>query len=129
MPAFIIWGLRVIYRTLGNGVFFCRRCGGDRDYRHRTGRRFITVFFIPLIPLTKTGEHVQCLSCKTRYVTEVLKLPTTVQMQLALVAGLRAVVVAMLCAGDLASPLARRRAVDAIRGAGEDGYDEAALDA
>ena len=30
MPAFIIWGLRVIYRTLGNGVFFCRRCGGDQ---------------------------------------------------------------------------------------------------
>ena len=36
MPAFILWGLRVIYRTLGNGVFFCRRCGGDRKYRHRT---------------------------------------------------------------------------------------------
>src|SRR5262245_7705364 len=73
----IIWGLRVVYRTLGRGVFFCRRCGGDREYRHRAGRRYITVFFIPLIPLTKTGEHVQCLTCKTRYVTEVLKLPTT----------------------------------------------------
>ena len=71
----IIWGLRVIYRTLGRGVFFCRRCGGDREYRHRAGRRYITVFFIPLIPLTKTGEHVQCLTCKTRYVTEVLKRP------------------------------------------------------
>ena len=75
----IIWGLRVIYRTLGQGVFFCRRCGGDREYRHRAGRRFVTVFFIPLIPLAKTGEHVQCLACKTRYVTEVLKLPTTVR--------------------------------------------------
>jgi hypothetical protein len=129
MPIIWIWGLRVVYRTLGLGEFFCRRCGGDRHYRHRAGRRFITVFFIPLIPLTKTGEHVQCLSCKTRYVTEVLKLPTTVQMQLALVAGLRAVVVAMLRAGDPASPMARRRAVDAIKGAGEDAYDEAALEA
>ena len=73
----IIWGLRVVYRTLGTGVFFCRRCGGDREYRHRAGRRFVTLFFIPLIPLTKTGEHVQCLTCKTRYVTEVLQLPTT----------------------------------------------------
>ena len=129
MPIIWIWGLRVIYRALGQGVFFCRRCGGDRDYRHRAGRRFITVFFIPLIPLNKTGEHVQCLSCKTRYVTEVLKLPTTVQMQQALVAGLRAVVVAMLRAGDPASQLARRRAVDAIKNAGERGYDEAALEA
>jgi hypothetical protein len=125
----LIWGLRVIYRTLGQGVFFCRRCGGDREYRHRAGRRFITVFFIPLIPLAKTGEHVQCLACKTRYVTEVLKLPTTAGMQLAVSAGMRALVVAMLRVGDPASPLARRRAIDAVAGTGERGYDEAALDA
>ena len=125
----ILWGLRVIYRTFGQGVFFCRRCGGDREYRQRAGRRFITVFFIPLIPLTKTGEHVQCLTCKTRYVTEVLKLPTTVQMQLALAAGMRALVAAMLRVGDQAKPLARRRAIEAVVGTGERGYDEAALDA
>ena len=129
MPAFIIWGLRVIYRTLGNGVFFCRRCGGDREYRHRTGRRFITVFFIPLIPLTKTGEHVQCRTCKTRYVTEVLRLPTTAALQLSLAAGMRALVTAILRVGDPGSPLARRRAIEAWSGTGERDYDEAALDA
>src|ERR1700758_2857123 len=125
----IIWGLRVIYRTLGRGVFFCRRCGGDREYRHRAGRRFVTVFFIPVIPLMKTGEHVQCLTCKTRYVTEVLQLLTTIEMQLALVAGLRAVVAVILRAGDPGSPLARRRALDAVTGAGDAGYDEEALEA
>jgi hypothetical protein len=125
----LIWGLRVIYRTLGQGVFFCRRCGGDREYRHRAGRRFITVFFIPLIPLAKTGQHVQCLMCKSRYVTEVLKLPTTVDMQFALSAGVRALVVAMLRVGDPANPLARRRALDAVAGTGELGYDEDALEA
>ena len=125
----IIWGLRVVYRTLGQGVFFCRRCGGDRDYRHRAGRRFITLFFVPLIPLAKTGEHVQCRTCKTRYVTEVLRLPTTAGMQLALFAGMRALVVAMLRAGDPANPQARRRAIEAVAGTGERGYDEAALDA
>jgi hypothetical protein len=124
----ILWGLRVIYRTLARGVFFCRRCGGDRDYRHRAGRRYITVFFIPLIPLMKTGEHVQCLTCKTRYVTEVLRLPTTVQMQLALVAGMRAMVAVILRAGDQQSPLSRRRALDAVAGAGDTGYSEDALE-
>ena len=113
----IIWGLRVIYRTLGRGVFFCRRCGGDREYRHRAGRRYVTIFFIPVIPLMKTGAHVQCLTCKTRYVTEVLQLPTTIEMQVALVAGLRAVVAVILRAGDPGSPLARRRALDAVTGA------------
>ena len=124
----IVWGLRVVYRTLGRGVFFCRRCGGDREYRHRTGRRYVTIFFIPLLPLTKTGEHVQCLTCKTRYVTEVLKLPTTVQMQVALVAGMRAMVAIILRAGDPASPLSRRRALDVVTGAGEAGYDEEVLE-
>jgi len=127
MPPFIIWGLRVVYRTLGKGVFFCRRCGGDRTYRHRVGRRFITVFFLPLLPLTRTGQHVQCLSCKTRYVTEVLKLPTTVQMQVAVGAGMRALVAGILNAGDPANPLARRRAIDAVRDTGERDYDEEAL--
>jgi hypothetical protein len=124
----ILWGLLVIYRTLGNGVFFCRRCGGDREYRHRTGRRYVTIFFIPLIPLTKTGEHVQCLTCKTRYVTEVLKVPTTDQMQSALVAGMRAIVTIILRAGDPGNPRSRRRAIDAVTGAGDDGYDEDALE-
>jgi hypothetical protein len=123
----IIW-LCVIYRTLGRGVFFCRRCGGDRDYRHRAGRRYVTIFFIPLVPLTKTGAHVQCLTCKTRYVTEVLKVPTTVQMQVALVAGMRAIVAIILRAGDPANPLSRRRALDAVTGAGDNGYDEDALE-
>ena len=129
MPAFILWGLRVIYRTLGNGVFFCRRCGGDRPYRHRTGRRFITVFFIPLIPLTKTGEHVQCRKCKTRYVTEVLRLPTTAALQLSLAAGMRALVAAILRVGDAGNPVARRRAIEAVAGSGERDYDDDALDA
>ncbi|HET9081381.1 MAG TPA: TerB family tellurite resistance protein [Trebonia sp.] len=124
----LIWGLCVIYRTLGRGVFFCRRCGGDREYRHRAGRRYVTVFFIPLIPLAKTGEHVQCLTCKIRYVTEVLKLPTTVQMQTAHVAGMRALAAVILRAGDPASPLARRRALDAVTGAGDSGYDDDALE-
>ena len=129
MPAFILWGLRVIYRTLGNGVFFCRRCGGDRPYRHRAGRRYITVFFIPLIPLTKTGEHVQCRKCKTRYVTEVLRLPTTAALQRSVAAGMRALVAAILRAGDPASPLARRRAIEAVAGTGERDYDEITLEA
>jgi hypothetical protein len=128
MPV-IIWGLRVIYRTLGRGVFFCRRCGGDREYRHRAGRRYITLFFIPVIPLMRTGAHVQCLTCKTRYVTEVLRLPTTVEMQVALVAGLRAVAAVILRAGDPESPLARRRALDAVTRAGDAGYDEEVLEA
>ena len=125
----IIWGLRVVYHTIAQGVFFCRKCGGDRSYRQRAGRRYITLFFIPVVPLNKTSVHVQCVTCKTRYVTEVLNLPTAAQMQAALPAGARALVSVMLRAGDPGCPAARRRAIEMAAGAGAQGYDDAALDA
>ena len=124
----IIWGLRVIYHTIGEGVFRCRKCGGDRQYRLRAGRRFFTVFFIPIIPLNKAGEHVQCTTCRTRYVMEVLSLPTAEQTQTALPAGMRAAATAVLRAGDPASPAARQRALAVIAGAGAQGYTDADLD-
>jgi hypothetical protein len=125
----IIFGLRVFYRTLAQGTFHCRRCGGDREYRHRSGRRWFTLFFLPVIPLNSVGEHVQCTTCRTRYVTEVLSQPTTAQMQAALPAGMRAAVSAMLRSGDPASPASRQRAIEAVMQAGTPGYDEATLNA
>jgi len=125
----IIFGLRVFYRTIAQGTFHCRRCGGDREYRHRSGRRWFTLFFIPVIPLNAIGENVQCTTCKTRYVAEVLNQPTTAQMQAALPAGMRAAVSAMLRSGDPASPAPRQRAIEAVIGAGTPGYDEAMLNA
>ena len=75
----IIWGLRFYYRTIAQGVFFCRNCGGDRNYRLRKGRRFFHIFWIPLIPLPRTAEHVLCTTCKTKYVTDVLQMPAAAQ--------------------------------------------------
>jgi hypothetical protein len=124
----IIWGVRVFYRTIDRGVFHCRQCGGDRPYLHCAGRRFFTVFFIPIIPLNKVGEHVQCATCKTRYVMDALSLPTAAQMQAALPAGMRAAATAMLRAGDPGRPAARHRAVAVIQGAGAEGYSDADLD-
>jgi hypothetical protein len=68
----IIFGLRTWWRTIGQGMFHCRQCGADRQYRHRAGRRWFTLFFIPLIPLNKVGENVMCTTCKTRYQPAVL---------------------------------------------------------
>ena len=68
----IVCGIRVFFHPSGEGVFHCRLCGADRQYRRRSGRKFFAVFFIPLIPLTKVGEHVQCRTCGTRYHAGVL---------------------------------------------------------
>ena len=125
----IIFGLRVFYRTIAQGTFYCRRCGGDRQYRHRSGRRWFTLFFLPVIPLNKVGDHVQCRTCRTRYVTDVLSQPTTAQMQAALPVGMRAAVSAMLRSGDPAGPVSRQRAIEAVIEAGTPDYDEAMLNA
>ena len=125
----IILGSRVFYRTMAQGMFYCRRCGGDREYRHRAGRRWFTVFFLPVIPLNQVGEHVQCTTCRTRYVTDVLSQPTTARMQTALPAGMRAAVSAMLRSGDPSSPVSRQRAIEAVIGSGVPDYDEAMLNA
>ena len=123
----IIWGFRVIWSTIATGVFYCRKCGGDRNYRHRTGRRFFTLFFIPIIPLNKVGEHVMCETCKTRYVVDVLQVPTAAQRQLAAADGVRAMVAVMLQAGDANSAAARAKALQVVNGAGVPGYGEDAL--
>jgi tellurite resistance protein TerB len=126
----IIFGWRVLYHSVGHGMFHCARCGGDRRFRHLTGRRWFHLFFIPVIPLARAGQqHVRCSVCGTRYRMGVLNIPTTAQMQAALPTGMRAAAVAMLRADGGGGEPARRRAVDAIRGAGLGNYYYPALDA
>ena len=125
----IIWGFRVFFRTIGGGYFHCPRCGGDRHYRRRSGRYFFTLFFIPVIPLKKVGEDVQCTTCRTRFTPDVLRVATTAQMSAALPEGMRAAGVTMLLSGDPLAASPRQRAIDAIRGAGAGSYGPDNLEA
>jgi len=120
-------GSRVCYRTIGSGVFHCERCGGDRPYRHRSGRRWAHLFGIPLALLGGTGEHLRCAVCHTCYRVELLAVPTMEQMLAALLVGTKAAVLAMLRAGGAGSPAARRRAVQMIRAAGASDYHDGPL--
>jgi hypothetical protein len=124
----LIFGLRVCFRTVGHGMFHCQRCGGDRGYRHRTGRRWFHVFYVPVIRLGSAGEHLQCLDCHGRFRTGALGIPTAAQMEAALPTGTLAAATCMLLAGNPGSRPARRRAVAAVRSAGRPAYDETALD-
>lgn len=64
---FFIMGLTTRTSTTGSGEFFCPNEGGTRPYRHLRARRWVTLFFLPLIPLGQQGEWVQCQSCGTTY--------------------------------------------------------------
>jgi hypothetical protein len=125
----LIFGLGVFYFTIARGMFYCRNCRGDRPYRHRSGRRFFTLFFIPVIPLNKTGEHVQCTTCKTRYVVSVLQAPTAAETQSSILHGTRAMVGLMLRTGGMDDIAARKVAVEVVIAAGAQDYDDDKLTA
>jgi len=118
-----MFGLRVCFRTVGHGMFHCQRCGGDRRYRRRSGRRWFHILYIPLIRLGATGEHLQCLSCHGRFRLGALSIPTAAQMEAALPAGTVAAATCMLLAGNPGSRPARRLALEAVRSAGLAAYD------
>jgi zinc ribbon protein len=74
----ILFGWRSFFRTIAQGTFHCPRCNAGRQYRHRAGRRWFTLFFIPVIPLNSVGEDVQCTTCRSRYTTSLLSQPSQV---------------------------------------------------
>ena len=69
----IIFGTRSVKFTKEEGDFHCPQCECKTKYRHRSARRFFTLYFVPLIPLDKLGEYVECRSCKGTFIPKVLE--------------------------------------------------------
>jgi len=68
----IVFGTRGVKSTIKSGDFHCPQCQQRRSYRHRKVRRFFTLYFIPLIPLGKASEYVECESCKASFISRIL---------------------------------------------------------
>ncbi|MEX1033120.1 MAG: TerB family tellurite resistance protein [Cellvibrionaceae bacterium] len=68
----IIFGTRGVTTTPEKGDFHCPSCNSKRNYALKRVRRFFTLYFIPLIPLDKLGEYIECISCKDSYNMRVL---------------------------------------------------------
>ncbi|TDD32605.1 hypothetical protein E1287_22245 [Actinomadura sp. KC06] len=125
----LVFGLTAVFRTVSEGTFHCPQCGGDRAYRRRTGRRWLSVFFVPMVPLWRLGESVTCRTCRGRFPVSALRTPTSQQMAETLAAGMRAAAALVLRAGDPADAAARARAAETVTGYGEPEYDGDAIDA
>ena len=121
-----IGGFRSIGRRVGEGQFFCPQCGADRAYVRKLFRRWFTLFFIPVIPGKTLGEEVTCATCATSFDPQVLDQPTSGALTDAIRNAMRVAVVAMLRAGGVSQPAARA-AVEAVRSAGVDGWDDTML--
>ncbi|MFC5720153.1 TerB family tellurite resistance protein [Streptomyces gamaensis] len=111
-------GVRTVWRTVGDGEFFCPGCGGDRNYRRRTGRRRLVAFGVPLLPRGPVGPVVECTACRARHGTDVLDHPTTTRFSAMLRDAVHTVALAVLAAGGTEAHTVRRAAVGAVRAAG-----------
>lgn len=71
--AMLLIGTMNITRTRSTGDFYCPTCGSLREYRLRARRPFLTIYFIPVIPIGASEEFVQCSHCKTNSPLEALE--------------------------------------------------------
>ncbi len=61
----IIFGWSTRQRVLETGLFHCPVCKSQAAYSRVGQRRWFTLFFIPVIPLSDTEEIACCNSCAT----------------------------------------------------------------
>ncbi len=122
---FVVFGWRSRAHKIGSGTFFCPREGGDRAYEHKEARRWFTLFFIPLIPLDRQGDYVECTSCKSTYYTAVLDAPTGASIQDVMTQAIRYVAVTMTLADGHVDPEERRVATEVVRQFANVDYTEA----
>lgn len=124
----IVFGFRVRASKVSEGEFFCPRCGADRHYVLQRFRRWFTLFFLPVFPMSGSqGEQVKCQTCNSAFRPEVLQAPTSARLSETIRDTMRLAAVAMLLAGNSWDPTARRAAIDAIVSTGANGYDDGHL--
>lgn len=111
----IIFGTRGRSHAIGRGQFFCPREGGDRAYEHKEARRWFTLYFIPLIPLDRLGDYIECTGCQSTYYTSVLEAPTGATIQDVLTQAIRHVAVALTIADGHIDDAERRVAVEVVK--------------
>ena len=101
---FLLFGLRTIRKSISTGLFSCPRCMCDRNFTRQALRRFVTIFFIPLIPVKRTGEVIHCMSCQGDFTVESLDRPTVANLAEGMAAATRVAVAAMVAGAEDPSP-------------------------
>ena len=70
----ILIGTMNITRTRERGEFYCPNCSHSQSYRLRARRPFLTLYFIPTVPVGGVEMFVQCDHCKSTWDPTVLSM-------------------------------------------------------
>ena len=77
----IIWGSKGRTTTITSGEFYCPDCVDYKPYNHQKVKRWFTLYFIPILPLSDLGEYIECGDCKATYKNNVLDFDPKKQQQ------------------------------------------------
>jgi hypothetical protein len=69
----IIYGSRGVTSHLSEGDFDCPHCQNHSSYQLKQVRRFFTLFFIPIFPISSPLRYVECGHCGSPFHEEVLE--------------------------------------------------------
>lgn len=70
---FFIFGFGSKTKVIEQNQFLCPVCRTHSNYELKQQRNYFSLFFIPLIPLSKPKDSfVQCLNCDTQMPSTVL---------------------------------------------------------
>ena len=68
-----IFGRRGITSTLSQGTFFCPSCQSRGTYSLKGVRRYGSIYCIPVLPLDRLADYVECNRCRETYQEAVLR--------------------------------------------------------
>ncbi|WP_016910583.1 TerB family tellurite resistance protein [Streptomyces xiaopingdaonensis] len=111
-------GVRTRWHTVDDGEFFCPDCGGDRNYRRRTGRRRLVVLGLPVLPRGAEDPVVECTACRGHFAPGALDHPTTAGLAAMLSEAVHTVALVVLAAGGAEARSVRETAVEVVHAAG-----------
>jgi uncharacterized tellurite resistance protein B-like protein len=70
----ILIGTMNLTRTREAGQFYCPTCGCSQEYRLRGRRPFLTLYFIPVVPIGSAELFVHCSGCRDKWDPTVLEM-------------------------------------------------------
>ncbi len=70
----ILIGTMNLTRTRERGNFYCPACAISQTYRLRATRPWLTLYFIPTVPVGGVEYHVQCDQCRQTWDVSVLEM-------------------------------------------------------
>jgi hypothetical protein len=124
---FIVFGTKVMFKTVGTGMFHCPACAADRGYRLRQARRWFSLFWIPVIPMKAIGTIVECEGCGRKFNENVLSAPTVSETAEGIGFAQRALAAHMVDVSDNTT-VSRETAIAVMRENGLALYDASQLD-